>query len=84
MGNDIQSQIKTLMAIRRSQQIHSGSAVHILEARDGLYAALIGDVHGNRFEPHTAVKLGSDDWNPGRGWNLATFGNRYAVWRKTN
>jgi alpha-amylase len=82
LGTDIQSKIKALMVLRRIKKIDSGSIVHIIEARQGLYAALIGSMIDKTFSPRVAMKIGSADWNPGHGWGITTFGNRFAVWAR--
>jgi alpha-amylase len=80
LGTEIQNTIKNLIVLRRSRKINSRSTVHIAEARQGLYAALIGEVSNGSFSPQIAMKLGSAEWNPGQRWHIAGFGNRFAVW----
>ncbi|XP_052488505.1 probable alpha-amylase 2 isoform X4 [Gossypium raimondii] len=68
-------QIVKLMEIRRSGEIHSRSSVRILEAKDNLYSAVIGD--------KICIKIGDGSWSPSdREWTLATSGQRYAIWQK--
>jgi alpha-amylase len=71
-GEMTRRRLEQLIRIRRGMGIHSRSHVAIKEARKSLYAAIIDD--------QTAVKLGSRDWHPGRGWHLAVDGDRFAVW----
>jgi alpha-amylase len=63
-----------LIQVRRDMGIHSRSGVTIYEARRGLYAANVDD--------RVAVKLGSQNWSPGRGWHLAVDGHHFAVWTR--
>ncbi|PPR84047.1 hypothetical protein GOBAR_AA36667 [Gossypium barbadense] len=75
-GDDsVHEQIVKLMEIRRSGEIHSRSSVRILEAKDNLYSAVIGD--------KICIKIGDGSWSPSdREWTLATSGQRYAIWQK--
>jgi alpha-amylase len=66
--------IEQLIQVRRWTGIHARSWVDIKEARKGLYAAII--------DGRVAVKLGSRDWWPGGGWELAADGERFAVWAR--
>jgi alpha-amylase len=66
--------IEKLIAVRRSTGIHARSGVDIKEARRGLYAAIV--------DGKAAVKLGSGDWSPGWGWQLALDGEKFAVWTR--
>jgi alpha-amylase len=74
-GAATQTEIKKLIQIRKQQGLHSNSAVNIVKAETGLYAAIIDN--------KVAMKMGATDWNPGIGWTLSTSGNQYAVWIKT-
>ncbi len=67
--------IKALVSARQAAGVSSTSPVTIVRAEQGLYAALVDGSEGR-----VAMKLGSNDWNPGVGWNLAASGNDYAVW----
>lgn len=74
-GNVIGDGIRTLMGIRKSQDLHSRSSVRILEAANALYAAIVDE--------KVSIKLGPADWHPqGDDWELATSGKDYAVWQK--
>jgi alpha-amylase len=73
-GRETRERIEALLALRKRLDIHAQSSVQIREARKGLYAAVIDE--------KLAVKLGSQDWNPGHGWNLAVFGEKFAVWKR--
>ena len=66
--------INALMNIRKSQGLHSESAVNIVRAENGLYAATI--------DGNTAMKIGWGSWSPGGGWTLRTSGTNYAVWTR--
>lgn len=72
-GSSIQDQIIKLMNIRRTQDLHSRSAIRILEANSSVYAAIIGE--------KVCMKIGVGSWCPnGKEWKLATCGHSYAVW----
>lgn len=66
--------IDKLLKLRRSTGIHARSFVAIREAGPGLYAAVI--------DGRLAVKLGTRDWCPGAGWQVAVDGERFAVWTR--
>ncbi len=68
----LKSAIDELIAVRKSQGIHSESTVAIQVADGSKYAAII--------DGKVAVKIGGGDWNPGSGWTLKASGNNYAVW----
>lgn len=68
--------VDRLIQVRKGAGIHARSGVHILEARHRLYAAII--------DGHVAVKLGSRNWSPGWGWELAAYGDKLAVWTRTH
>ncbi|MDO8803511.1 MAG: alpha-amylase C-terminal beta-sheet domain-containing protein [Elusimicrobiota bacterium] len=70
----LKAPISALIKIRREAGITSSSAVSIVRAEQGLYAALIGG--------RAALKLGDKAWDPGAGWKLAAVGPGYAVWTK--
>jgi alpha-amylase len=71
-------QIQALVAVRKRAGILSTSQVQILEASNGLYAAVI-----TGESQRVAMKLGSNmSWQPGAGWTLVTSGERYAVWTR--
>lgn len=72
----LKSEIKKLISIRKASKIHSSSKVEILRAENGLYAAIIGG--------KVAVKLGSKNWAPDSGFQLAASGKHYAVWMKSS
>jgi len=73
-GDDLKKQIRGLLKVRDDAGIHSRSKLEIVEARDNLYAALVGD--------RLAVKLGGD-WSPsGGGWSAAVSGDGWCVWTK--
>lgn len=64
------------MDIRKREDIHSRSSVRVLEAQNNLYSAIIGE--------KVCMKIGDGSWCPtGREWTLATSGQRYAVWEKS-
>ena len=69
---NLYSQIQKLIAIRKSHKISSTSKVKIVKAEKDLYAAVI--------DGKVAVKLGSNDWNPGEGFKLLSSGDQFAVW----
>lgn len=71
---NLRAGIKALINVRKSKGVTSTSTVAIQRAETGLYAAI---VNGN-----VAVKIGPNDWTPGAGWTLSTYGNQYAVWVK--
>lgn len=73
-GSGLKDTISSLIKIRRAAGINSTSAVSIVKAEQGLYAALVNG--------RVAVKLGDKPWGPGPGWKLAAEGPSYAVWSK--
>ena len=73
-GPEARECIQRLIQVRKNAGLHARSAAAIHEARQGLYAATI--------DGKVAVKLGSRDWNPGGGWQLAAHGDRFAVWSR--
>eukprot|EP00929_Paragymnodinium_shiwhaense_P089151 TRINITY_DN49365_c0_g1_i1.p1 TRINITY_DN49365_c0_g1~~TRINITY_DN49365_c0_g1_i1.p1 ORF type:complete len:1423 (-),score=374.72 TRINITY_DN49365_c0_g1_i1:178-4446(-) len=73
-GSHVREKLLQLCSIRRDAGIHSTSGLWIVEARGGLYAAVI--------DGKVAVKIGTDDWSPGGGWNVATWGHEFCVWTK--
>ncbi|PIU20816.1 MAG: alpha-amylase [Elusimicrobia bacterium CG08_land_8_20_14_0_20_59_10] len=70
----MKTSISALIKLRRAQRINSTSAVRILKADTGVYAAVIDD--------RTALRIGDRAWNPGAGWTLAAQGPFYTVWTK--
>lgn len=69
------SEIKDLIAIRKSSGLNSKSQLDIQVAEANRYAAII--------DGKVAMKIGSGNWSPsGSDWNLAAAGNDYAVWTK--
>ncbi|MEI7481479.1 MAG: alpha-amylase C-terminal beta-sheet domain-containing protein [Elusimicrobiota bacterium] len=69
--------ITSLMKIRRSSGIDSVSAVSIVKAEKGLYAAIV--------DGKLAVRLGTKAlWEPGKGWISAAAGPGYNIWIKSN
>lgn len=73
-GNTPRQQINQLLKVRKNASLHAGTLVNIKEARQGLYAAIL--------DGQVAVKLGSSDWSPGCGWQLALDGEKFAVWTR--
>lgn len=75
-GEQYKHQIQALMVVRKTAGISSTSRMAVLQATNQLYAAVID---GDR--QRVVLKLGRNwGWNPGTGWTLATYGERYAVW----
>lgn len=73
-GRDTRQRIDHLIQVRKAAGIHARSGVEIHEARHRLYAATI--------DGRLAVKLGSDNWSPGGGWQLRADGEKFAVWNR--
>jgi len=71
-GSHTRKAIEQLIKVRKQSGIHARSHVEIRSATRGLYTAVIDD--------HVTVKLGSRDWSPGHGWEMAAFGQGFAVW----
>jgi alpha-amylase len=71
----LKNSIKSLINARRSVGVLSTSAISIQKAENGLYAAIVNGSTGR-----LAMKIGPNDWSPGAGWELVTWGNQYAVW----
>jgi alpha-amylase len=71
----LKNSIKSLIQVRKSVGVQSTSPVSIQKAENGLYAAIINGKQGR-----LAMKIGPNDWSPGAGWELVTWGNQYAVW----
>lgn len=77
-GSTAQQQITTLVGVRKDAGIHSQSALEVVTAQNGLYAAIIT---GNNHR--IAIKMGPNDWSPQGGtWELLASGNNYAVWKE--
>ncbi len=75
-GIQLNSTIKTLIAIRKRNQLKSNSALNIAVAQQNLYAATIDN--------KVAMKIGSGSWSPsGTGWVVAASGTDWAVWEKS-
>jgi alpha-amylase len=67
--------LRRLMQIRRTAGLHATSTVSVLEAKEGLYAAVADE--------KVAVKIGPAPWNPpGQKWEAACDGPDFAVWQK--
>lgn len=66
--------LQTLIKIRKSNKINSGSELKIVKAEQGLYAAIVDD--------KVAIKLGWKDWAPSADFKLQTSGDQYAIWAK--
>jgi alpha-amylase len=75
-GSTTRQRIETLINIRKRAGILAHSQVDIKESREGLYAAII--------DGKVAVKLGSRPWFPGDGWQLALYGEKFAVWTRND
>jgi alpha-amylase len=75
-GGHTRQRLERLIRVRKVTGVHARSWVDIKEARRGLYAAII--------DGKVAVKLGSHHWAPGRSWQLACDGDKFAVWVHTN
>jgi alpha-amylase len=71
-GEPTRRRIEALLRARRQGGLHAESHVEIKEAKRGLYAAYVGG--------RVAMKLGSQGWHPGGGWNLTADGEKFAVW----
>jgi alpha-amylase len=72
----LRAPIKEFISLRRNAGIRSTSALMIIRAEAGLYAAKIS---GTRHD--ITVKIGSKTWDPGSGWTLVASGRDYAVWQ---
>ena len=64
--------LKTLIQLRKRQQIHCKSSIEVLKCENNMYAAKIDD--------RTVIKLGGGDFHPGSGWNKACSGNSWVAW----
>lgn len=64
--------IGELMRLREAHGVHAESAVRIMAADNGRYAAIVDE--------RLAVKIGPGQWSPGEGWQLGASGRNYAVW----
>ena len=75
----LREKIKELMAVRKGAGLDARAEIKILIAKSELYAACIGG--------RVAMKIGPGNWSPNDaglapgGWQLATSGVNYAVWR---
>ncbi len=75
-GQSAHDQIQNLINVRKRAGITSTSRMAILAATNELYAAVI-DGENQRV----VVKIGRNwGWNPGNGWDIAAYGERYSVW----
>ncbi|KAG8366299.1 hypothetical protein BUALT_Bualt17G0061900 [Buddleja alternifolia] len=73
--SDYQSQISTLISIRKRNKIHCRSTVKIVKAERDVYAAMIDE--------KLAMKIGPGHYEPSNGaqkWSLAIEGRDYKVW----
>jgi alpha-amylase len=66
--------IDRLVHFRKAVGLHAQSPIEIVEAKRGLYAAFIGR--------KVAMKLGSQGWSPGGGWQVVVDGDKFAVWER--
>ncbi len=66
--------IGELVQLRKAAGIHAESAVRIVAADGGRYAAIVDE--------RLAMKIGPGDWHPGDGWRLAASGQGFAVWQR--
>ena len=75
-GPEVREGVCALVAVRRRKDIHSRTRVEIVEAKDHVYAAYVGD--------SVAVKIGQGHWGPvpGAGFDLTCSGDGWAVWEK--
>ena len=74
-GDNLRTQINSLLEVRKSMKIHARSVLKIEQAKDGLYAAKVDD--------KVAIKLGREHWEPkGDGWKVKAFGDDWCVWTK--
>ena len=72
----LHDEIEALIAVRKDNGLHSESNLVIKAAQWDLYAAEI--------DGKVAMKIGPGSWSPqGADWVLRTWGNDYAVWKKT-
>jgi alpha-amylase len=75
-GQQVNSSIKKLIAIRKRNILKSNSTLNIVAAQQNLYAAIIDN--------KVAMKLGSGSWSPsGSDWTIAASGTDWAVWEKS-
>ncbi len=73
-GESTRKMIVALSKLRHEAGIHSASPLVILEARNDLYAATIGET--------IALKLGKSSWSPGPRWKRRLAGPQFTVWQK--
>ncbi|KAL6767213.1 hypothetical protein ACKKBG_A39070 [Auxenochlorella protothecoides x Auxenochlorella symbiontica] len=75
-GGGLRAAIRALLAARRRARVHCRSALRVLEARAGLYAAEV--------DAALVCKLGPEDWQPPnvREWSLSCWGDQWAVWER--
>jgi alpha-amylase len=73
-GAYTRERIDKLIKVRKDNGLSARGAVDIKEAKAGLYAAIV--------DGKVALKLGSNDWSPGKGWVVSVDGDRFAVWVK--
>lgn len=70
----MKKELSKLIEVRRAAGLTSASAVSILRAEQGLYAAVT--------DGRVALKLGDRPWAPGPGWTQAAAGPGYMVWTR--
>jgi alpha-amylase len=73
-GTPTRLAIEQLIRVRKAAGIHAGSEVDIKVAGQGVYAAFI--------DGKIAMKIGTKAWQPGHGWNVAAYGQNFAVWTR--
>jgi alpha-amylase len=73
-GTPTRLAIEQLVRVRKAAGIHAGSEVDVRVAGQGAYAAFI--------DGKLAVKIGTKAWQPGHGWNMAAYGQNFAVWTR--
>ncbi len=75
-GTAMQTHIKDLIAIRKSNGINMKSVVNIVMAVNNEYAAII--------DGKIAIKIGPGmSYNPGTGWTVIKSGTDYCIWKKS-
>ena len=84
-GTTVKNELKAQLAVRKAAGIHSQSAVTVLAANTGVYAARIAGTNHD-----VILKMGYGNWGDPNAegisgsWTLATYGTNYAIWTNTS
>lgn len=82
VSDEMRPMLQRLSTIRKLNNIHSNADIYIERRQYGLYSAYVGPTV-DKCGGTIAVKLGTYDWVPcGDNWELAAWGESWAIWQK--